>query len=384
MNGEFFEALSLLEAERGLSADYLLEKIRNAIVIAVKKDYDVEDENVLVEIDPRTGKFNVTLLKLVVEEVEDPRVEISLNEAQAKRRTTKLGDMFNIPLKTKDFGRIAAQTAKHVIRQGLKEAERSQMYAEMQSKAHEIITAVIHSIDPAKGTVTVELSKGGTAVLPRNEQVPGEQLREGQHIKVYVVDVIEGDRGPRMMISRTHPGLVKRMFEMEVPEIFDGTVEVKAISREAGARTKMAVWSKDENVDPVGACIGPRGQRVAKIVDELGGEKIDIVRWSEDPAAFISAALSPANVVGVEILDGESKACRVTVPDHQLSLAIGNKGQNARLCARLTGYNIDIRPESGYYGEEPSAPAQQESSVPETEAEPQKETEAEQTEQTEE
>ena len=160
-----------------------------------------------------------------------------------------------------------------------------------------------------------------------------------------------------MMISRTHPGLVKRMFEMEVPEIFDGTVEVKAISREAGARTKMAVWSKDENVDPVGACIGPRGQRVAKIVDELGGEKIDIVRWSEDPAAFISAALSPANVVGVEILDGESKACRVTVPDHQLSLAIGNKGQNARLCARLTGYNIDIRPESGYYGEEPSSPA---------------------------
>ena len=384
MNGEFFEALSLLEAERGLSADYLLEKIRNAIVIAVKKDYDVEDENVLVEIDPRTGKFNVTLLKLVVEEVEDPRVEISLNEAQAKRRTTKLGDMFNIPLKTKDFGRIAAQTAKHVIRQGLKEAERSQMYAEMQSKAHEIITAVIHSIDPVKGTVTVELSKGGTAVLPRNEQVPGEQLREGQHIKVYVVDVIEGDRGPRMMISRTHPGLVKRMFEMEVPEIFDGTVEVKAISREAGARTKMAVWSKDENVDPVGACIGPRGQRVAKIVDELGGEKIDIVRWSEDPAAFISAALSPANVVGVEILDGESKACRVTVPDHQLSLAIGNKGQNARLCARLTGYNIDIRPESGYYGEEPSAPAQQESGVPETEAEPQTETEAEQTEQTEE
>ena len=187
--------------------------------------------------------------------------------------------------------------------------------------------------------------------------MPGEQLREGQHIKVYVVDVIEGDRGPRMMISRTHPGLVKRMFEMEVPEIFDGTVEVKAISREADARTKMAVGSKDENVDPVGACIGPRGQRVAKIVDELGGEKIDIVRWSEDPAAFISAALSPANVVGVEILDGESKACRVTVPDHQLSLAIGNKGQNARLCARLTGYNIDIRPESGYYGEEPSSPA---------------------------
>ena len=183
--------------------------------------------------------------------------------------------------------------------------------------------------------------------------MPGETLTEGQHLQVYVVDVVESERGPRMMISRTHPGLVKRMFEMEVPEIFDGTVEIKAISREAGARTKMAVWSKDENVDPVGACIGPRGQRVAKIVEELGGEKIDIVRWNEDPAKFISEALSPADVVGVEILEGETRACRVTVPDHQLSLAIGNKGQNARLTARLTGYNIDIRPESGYYGEEP-------------------------------
>ena len=201
--------------------------------------------------------------------------------------------------------------------------------------------------------MTLELGKGGVATLPRNEPVAGEELREGQHVKVYVVDVMETERGPRMMISRTHPGLVKRMFEMEVPEIFDGTVEIKAISREAGARTKMAVWSKDENVDPVGACIGPRGQRVANIVEELGGEKIDIVRWSEDPAQFISAALSPATVVGVELLEGDTKSCRVTVPDHQLSLAIGNKGQNARLCARLTGYNIDIRPESGYYGEEP-------------------------------
>lgn len=360
MNGEFFEALSLLEAERGLSADYLLEKIRNAIVIAVKKDYDVEDENVLVEIDPKTGKFNVTLLKLVVEEVEDPRVEISLSDAQAKRRTTKLGDMFNIPLKTKDFGRIAAQTAKHVIRQGLKEAERSQMYAEMQGNTHEIVSATVTNLDMARGIVTLELSKGGVATLPRNEQVPGEEYYEGQHLQVYVVDVRETERGPRMMISRTHPGLVKRMFEMEVPEIYDGTVEIKAISREAGARTKMAVWSKDENVDPVGACIGPRGARVAKIVDELGGEKIDIVRWSEDPAAFISEALSPAKVVDVELLEGENRAARVTVPDHQLSLAIGNRGQNARLTARLTGYSIDIRPESGYYGEEPPVKKTQE------------------------
>ena len=353
MNAEFFEALDMLEKERGLPADYLLEKIKNAIVIAVKKDYEVEDENVSVVIEPDQGKFSVSLLKTVVEEVEDPATEISLEEAQQKKKSCKAGDEYAIPLKTKDFGRIAAQTAKHVIRQGLKEAERSQMYAEMQSKAHEIISAVVTNIEPVKGIVTLELGKGGVATLPRNEQVAGEELREGQHVKVYVVDVMETERGPRMMISRTHPGLVKRMFEMEVPEIFDGTVEIKAISREAGARTKMAVWSKDENVDPVGACIGPRGQRVANIVEELGGEKIDIVRWSEDPAQFISAALSPATVVGVELLEGDTKSCRVTVPDHQLSLAIGNKGQNARLCARLTGYNIDIRPESGYYGEEP-------------------------------
>ena len=353
MNAEFFEALAMLEKERGLPADYLLEKIKNAIVIAVKKDYEVEDENVSVVIEPDQGKFSVSLLKTVVEEVEDPAAEISLEEAQQKKKSCKAGDEYAIPLKTKDFGRIAAQTAKHVIRQGLKEAERSQMYAEMQSKAHEIISAVVTNIEPVKGIVTLELGKGGVATLPRNEQVAGEELREGQHVKVYVVDVMETERGPRMMISRTHPGLVKRMFEMEVPEIFDGTVEIKAISREAGARTKMAVWSKDENVDPVGACIGPRGQRVANIVEELGGEKIDIVRWSEDPAQFISAALSHATVVGVELLEGDTKSCRVTVPDHQLSLAIGNKGQNARLCARLTGYNIDIRPESGYYGEEP-------------------------------
>ena len=353
MNAEFFEALAMLEKERGLPADYLLEKIKNAIVIAVKKDYEVEDENVSVVIEPDQGKFSVSLLKTVVEEVEDPATEISLEEAQQKKKSCKAGDEYAIPLKTKDFGRIAAQTAKHVIRQGLKEAERSQMYAEMQSKAHEIISAVVTNIEPVKGIVTLELGKGGVATLPRNEQVAGEELREGQHVKVYVVDVMETERGPRMMISRTHPGLVKRMFEMEVPEIFDGTVEIKAISREAGARTKMAVWSKDENVDPLGACIGPRGQRVANIVEELGGEKIDIVRWSEDPAQFISAALSPATVVGVELLEGDTKSCRVTVPDHQLSLAIGNKGQNARLCARLTGYNIDIRPESGYYGEEP-------------------------------
>ena len=353
MNSEFFEALAQLEKERGLPENYLLEKIEAALILAVKKGYNVDDENVSVEIDPAEGKFSVCLLKEVGEEVFDPNIEVTIPQARLKKKDARLGDFVPYPLKTKEFGRIAAQTAKHVIRQGLKEAERSQQYAEMQSKSHEILSAVVNSIDERRGVATLELAGGGVATLPRSEQVAGETLTEGQRIKVYVVDVTSNDRGPRMMLSRTHPGLVKRMFEMEVPEIFDGTVEIKAISREAGARTKMAVWSKDPNVDPVGACIGPRGQRVAKIVEELGGEKIDIVRWSEDPAAFISAALSPATVVGVEILEGDTKACRVTVPDNQLSLAIGNKGQNARLTARLTGYNIDIRPESGYYGEEP-------------------------------
>lgn len=353
-NEELFMALDMLEKERGISADYLLEKVKNAIVIAVKKDYDVEDENVSVTMDPVTGDFEVKLLQDVVEEVENPNAQISVEDAKKLKKKYKAGDQIETLLQTKDFGRIAAQTAKHVIRQGIREAERSQMYTEMQSKSHEIVTGLVTRVDPARGIVALEIGKN-EAILPRNEQVPGEILREGDRVKVYVVDVAVTERGPRVMISRTHPGLVKRMFEMEVPEVYDGTVEIKAIAREAGARTKIAVWSKDPNVDPRGACIGGHGARVAEIVEELGGEKIDVVLWSEDPAEFIAAALSPANVVSVEILEGEGKSARATVPDNQLSLAIGNKGQNARLCARLTGYNIDIRPESGYYGEEPEA-----------------------------
>ena len=282
----------------------------------------------------------------------DEHSEIGITEAQHIRKSYQVGDRVVTPLKTKDFGRIAAQTAKHVIRQGIREAERSQQLSEIQSRAHDIVQATVTRVDPEKGIVALDLGKGGEAILPRNEQVPGEVYTEGQSLQVYVVDVVSTERGPRVMISRTHPGLVKRLFELEVPEIFDGTVEVKAISREAGARTKMAVWSKDPNVNPVSACIGEHGSRVAAVVEKLGGEKIDIVKWSEDVSEFISAALSPAKVVKVELLPGETRSCRVTVPDQQLSLAIGNKGQNARLCARLTGYNIDIRPESGYYGED--------------------------------
>lgn len=354
MNAEFFEALALLEKERGLTVNYLVEKIEAAIIIAVKKDYEVEDDNVLVEIDPEKAKFTVSLVRDIVEtedDIEDPHTQLTLEEAQAIRKTYKLGQRVVTPLKTKDFGRIAAQTAKHVIRQGIREAERNQLYHEMLSKAQEIVSARVVRTDDERGIVTVDLGKG-EAVLLRSEQVPGEEFYEGQHLQVFVKDVLITDRGPKIIISRTSEQLVKRMFELEVPEIFEGTVEIKAISREAGIRTKMAVFSKEDNIDPVGACIGNHGARVNKIVDELNGEKIDIVRWSEDETEFISAALSPATVVKVELLEGERKACRVTVPDHQLSLAIGNKGQNARLCARLTGYNIDIRPESGYYGEE--------------------------------
>ena len=351
-NNEFFDALAALEKERGLPADYLIDKIKAAIVIAVKKDYEVEDDNVVVDIDPNIGAFRASLLQDIVEEVENPHTQVSLEDAQKIRKTYKVGQRLVTPLKTKEFGRIAAQTAKHVIRQGLREGERSLQCSEMQSRAHEIITGTVTAVDAERGNIVLDLGKGGSAVLPKNEQVPGEHFTEGQMVQVYVVDVLATERGPRVTISRTHPGLVKRLFELEVPEIYDGTVEIKAIAREAGARTKMAVWSKDPNVNPVSACIGEHGARVAAVVEKLGGEKIDIVKWSEDISEFISAALSPAKVVKVELLPGETRSCRVTVPDQQLSLAIGNKGQNARLCARLTGYNIDIRPESGYYGED--------------------------------
>ena len=348
---EIFAALEMLEKERGIPQDFMMGKIIQALTAAYKKDHEGV-ENVIVDVNEEKKDLRMYVQKEIVEEVENPGSQISLEEAPQKKKSCKVGDECAIPPKTKDFGRIAAQTAKHVIRQGLKEAERSQMYAEMQSKAHEIISAVVTTTAPVMCIVTLELGKGGVATLPRNEQVPGETFTEGQTVQVYVVDVLATDRGPRVTISRTHPGLVKRLFELEVPEIYDGTVEVKAIAREAGARTKLAVWSKNPDVDPVGACIGARGVRVEKIVQELNGEKIDVIRWSEDITEFISAALSPAKVVKVELLPGETKSCRVTVPDHQLSLAIGNKGQNVRLCAHLTGYNIDIRPESGYYGED--------------------------------
>lgn len=347
MSKEFFEAVRLLVQEKDIPQDYLFEKIAAGIVVAAKHNYGGKDI-VHCDIDPEKEKIKVYVTKNVVEEIEDPDTDILLEDAQKIRKSAKVGKTIDIPLKTKQFGRIIAQNAKHVIRQGIKEAERNKQLAEFQSKNQELITAKVNRIDPVTGSASLEI--GNTiAILPKNEQIPGEEFQEGDNIKIFVVDVKESNRGPKIMISRTHPGLVRRLFETEVPEIYDGTIEIKSVSREAGSRTKIAVYSKDEEIDPVGACIGPKGQRVSNIVDALDGEKIDIVKYSDDVCEFISAALAPADVCAVEILDEQVKSCRATVPDDQLSLAIGNKGQNVRLAAKLTGWKIDIRPESGFY-----------------------------------
>lgn len=347
MSKEFFEAVNMLEAEKGIPADYLYEKISAAIVAGAKHNYNGK-EIVHCDIDPEKQKIKVYVTKNVVDEIEDPDTDLTLEQAQQYRKSAKIGTTINIPLKTKDFSRIVAQTAKHVIRQGIREAERGKILREFQDKNQELLSAKVSRVDPTTGNVTLEIGKN-EALLPKSEQVPGETYTVGQTTKIFVVDVKEGTKGPKIMISRTHPGLVRRLFETEVPEIFDGTIEIKSISREAGSRTKIAVLSKDEDVDPVGSCIGPRGQRVSNIVDALGGEKIDIVKYSDDPAEFVAAALAPSDVVNVEILDEGAKSCRATVPDDQLSLAIGNKGQNVRLAAKLTNWKIDIKPESGFY-----------------------------------
>ena len=347
MNKEFFEAVALMEKEKGIQADYLYEKISDAIVKAVRKDYNNKDV-VACDIDPEAMTMRVYIHLNIVDELEDWDTDILVEDALEYRADAKAGETLEIELDTMKFGRIAAQTAKHVIRQGIKDAERGQVIRDFQSKTQDLVTAKVSRIDPITGNVTLEIGKG-TAVLPKGEQVPDETFTEGELIKVYISEVKDTDRGPRVMISRTHKGLVKRLFEQEVPEIYDGVVTIHSISREAGIRTKMAVSSADENVDPIGACIGQRGARVNNIVEVLGGEKIDIVKYSDDPAEFVGAALAPANVLSVEIIDADEKKCQATVPDHQLSLAIGNKGLNAKLAAKLTGWKIDIKPESGFY-----------------------------------
>ena len=351
---EIFAALAMLEKERGIPQTFMMDKIIQAVTTAYKRDHK-DVENVIVDVDEEHQRLKMYVQKNVVAEEDyvDPFNEIPVEEAKTISARYEIGDVVNIPVDNTEFGRIAAGNGKQVIIQGLREAERGMVYDEFNSKQHEILTGVVTRIDPRTNAVSLRIGTGTEsteALLLSGEQVPGEELVEGQHVQAYVVDVRRSTRGPQILISRTHPGLVKRLFELEVPEIYDGTVEVKSIAREAGSRTKMAVWSADENVDPIGACVGPKGQRVAAIVDELRGEKIDIIKWSEDPAQFIAAALAPSDVVDVMMAE-EGKACRVIVPDDQLSLAIGKEGQNARLAARLTGYKIDIKPES-YQGED--------------------------------
>ncbi len=346
---EFFEALRVMEQERGIPREYIAEKIAEAITVACRKDYGGNDI-VFCDIDTENETFEVFAKKEIVAEVENAYTQISEEEAKKIDPKSLKEGFIKIKIDPKKFGRIVAQNSKNNFRQGVRAAEKDQLLADFQSKNRELVTALIERIDPKTGNAILTIGHN-EATLPKIEQVPDEQLHEGDHIKVYVVNVKETERGPRVMLSRTHPGLVKRLFETEVPEIFDGTIEIKGIARQAGSRTKIAVYSENPEIDPIGACIGPKGARVNNIVEELAGEKIDIIKYSDDPVEFVGGALSPAKVVSVEILDADEKRCKVSVPEAQLSLAIGNKGQNVRLAANLTGWKIDIHPESGFFGE---------------------------------
>ena len=348
MNADFFEAIEDIEKEKGIPRSYMYDKIRQAMLAAFRRDNPECEDNVEIILEEDAKRIEMNVIKTVVDEVEDPSHEINLEAAKKISKRAKVGDELHVPVETKKFGRIAAQAAKQVIIQGIREAERGIIYEEFTSKEHEILTGIVSHIEPRNGSVSIRISSNSEyteAMLAPNERIKTEPLREGDRIKVYVVEVRNSTRGPQVLISRTHPGLVKRLFELEVPEIYDGTVEIKSIAREAGSRTKMAVWSADPDVDPIGSCVGPKGGRVASIVNELGGEKIDIVKSSEVPEEYIAAALSPSEVVSVTMME-DGKSCRVIVPDSRLSLAIGKEGQNARLAAKLTGFKIDIKPES--------------------------------------
>ena len=341
MNKELIEALDLLEKEKNISKETLLEAIENSLLTACKNHFGKAD-NVKVNINPQTGDFSVYAEKEVVEEVEDPVMQISLAEAKMKSPKYNLGDVVHFPIESKSFGRIATQNAKNVILQKIREEERSMQFNEWYRKEKDVVTGIVQRY--LGRNVSINLGRVD-AILNEAEQVKGEVFKPTERIKVFVLEVKDTPKGPRISVSRTHPDLVKRLFEEEVPEVKDGTVEIKAIAREAGSRTKIAVWSNDPNVDPVGACVGMNGARVNSIVNELRGEKIDIIIWDENPAFLIENALSPAKVICV-VADEESREAQVIVPDYQLSLAIGKEGQNARLAARLTGYKIDIKSET--------------------------------------
>ena len=356
---EFFAAVAQLEKDRGIPRELLIEKISRALLTAYRRDHAEAGSNMIVDANEETGQVRMFLRKDVVETVDDPKTEISLEEARAKLPRAQLGDVISIEVKPRNFGRVAAQAARQVIVQGIKEAERSVVYDRFSDKIQEIVTATVTRIDPWSGSAIVRITNRGEstdAYLAPTEQIRGETLSTGDRIKVYVMEVNHANRGSQVLVSRTHPGLVKRLFELEVPEVFDGTVEIKSIAREAGSRSKMAVWSEDPQVDPIGACVGTRSARISNIVEELKGEKIDLIRWSEDPAEFIAAALAPATVISVDILSEEDQICLARVPFDQLSLAIGREGQNARLAARLTGWKIDVRSETDPVESEEPAP----------------------------
>ena len=361
IGAEIFASLRELEKIKGIPVDYMVERLKQALTNAYRKDRedhrDIPGENVVVNISEEG--LTMHQIKTVVEELEDIALEIHIDAARRMKPDLQVGDTVAIPIDIQKFGRIAAQTAKQVVIQGIREAERGVVYESYSSKAQELLTGTVLRIDPNTGDMFVRIGSGNEqsdAVLRASEQIPGEKHKEGDLIRVYVLEVHKANRGPLVHVSRTHPNLVRRLFELETPEIAEGQVEVRNIAREAGSRSKMAVRATMEGIDPVGACVGPRGGRVGAVVEELGGEKIDIVVWSEDPCEYVRAALSPADVVSVTLVPGQ-KACRVIVPDDQLSLAIGKEGQNARLAARLTGYKIDIKPASQAEPEEASEEA---------------------------
>ncbi|MCI8335962.1 MAG: transcription termination/antitermination protein NusA [Peptococcaceae bacterium] len=341
MNLEFIEALRDLEKEKGIDADVLIEAIEAALISAYKKNFG-SSQNVRVEINKEDGEIHVYFRKTVVAEVTDDRIEVSLAEAQALDPEFEEGDLLESEVTPRSFGRIAAQTAKQVVVQRLREAERNMVYDAYIGQEGDIVNGIV--LRQENRNVYVDLGKTEALMLP-SEQIPTERYRTGDRMKFYILEVKKNNKGPQIFVSRTHPGLLKRLFEMEVPEIYDGTVEIKSVVREAGARSKVAVYCADENVDPVGACVGAKGMRVQDIVNELGGEKIEIIRWDEDPIVFVSNALSPSKVVSVDVYP-EEKFAKVIVPDYQLSLAIGKEGQNARLAAKLTNWKIDIKSES--------------------------------------
>ena len=362
VGAEIFASLRELEKLKGIPVDYMVERLKQALANAYRKDRedhrDVPADNVVVNLDEHG--LSIHLIKTAVEELEDTALEIQLDAARRINPNVQPGEQVSIPVDYQKFGRIAAQTAKQVVIQGIREAERGVMYESYSSKAQELLTGTVTKIAPVSGEVLLRVGQGNEvseAVLRSTEQIPGETYVEGQILKVYVLDVRKNDRGPLVQVSRTHPNLVRRLFELETPEIADGQVEIRNIAREPGSRSKMAVRAAMEGVDPVGACVGPRGGRVGAVVEELHGEKIEIVVWSEDPCQYVKAALSPADVLSVSLIPGQ-KACSVVVPDDQLSLAIGKEGQNARLAAKLTGYKIDIK--SASQVQEPAEEASEE------------------------